>query len=832
LNIKILLRFALPFLVCPTLLGQSTDHALGHLDPTRAILAPVMDTSASRRLPEEYIWAQAGPSNAPAQGTASNQEQPAPRYFRRSFTVAHLPAQATLYVAGPGGVTAYLNGHLVLDTRVDPRLPLVLHVFTAEVGGNLRPGKNLLAMKVVGGKAKDMAPGMDGVLVAKIVPAGRGLDAPPLVVTDTDWRCIATPQADWQQVDLDDAAWPKARTLGPISGYPRALRWNLDAGLYDWPGYVGVSPYLARYLLPPEKVEQVFQGASKIENATALTAAAPVPAGKEFNVSLSAPMLMEQEAPSIVLDFGKEVVGWVELLSDSAQTGTVTVQYGESEAEMQGGPTLGVNLLYIPAHGTVHGPKSAFRFAKIRFLQASGPLRFHAIRLNGIYYPVKYQGSFESSDAMLNRIWEVGAYTAHLCMLDDIWDAPKRDRGPWMGDLDVSGDVIDSVFADHFLMQATMTQFVQDGTVQSNVNNIPGYSAFWVMGMADYDRHIGNKEYLTAMHSRLLGLLVYMEGELGPDHLFANRHKQWPFVDWSPYLDGDTPEARMATDFEFYRAFTQGAGLLRQLGDTQNAQHFEHLAASMKQAAESKYLDPQTGSFGARWQTNAMAVYSGLAGATQYDAIWKNVLSTVGKHRYNAYMISPYYNYYVISAMAETGHRAEALDWIRKYWGGMVREGATSFWEAYDPGWSKLNFHISLEADGSNGYYVSLSHGWSSGPTAWLMEQVLGIQPTAEGFREVTIRPDLAGLAWAKGAEPTPYGLLRVDLKSSPNAPIVLDIPGGVHATVLVPVATADAVVQVDGRPVSGRLVEDGHRMAVLLDHAGHFEITSDPGRQ
>ena len=35
--------------------------------------------------------------------------------------------------------------------------------------------------------------------------------------------------------------------------------------------------------------------------------------------------------------------------------------------------------------------------------------------------------------------------------------------------------------------------------------------------------------------------------------------------------------------------------------------------------------------------------------------------------------------------MAASGHRQEALGWIREYWGGMVKEGATSFWEGYDP---------------------------------------------------------------------------------------------------------------------------------------------------
>ena len=828
MNVRYVAFFAWSLLLGLPVFGQSARPFRGDLDPTRSIQVPAMEASASRPLPEQYIWTQAAPPGAT--GAPANRDQPKPHYFRDHFTVAHAPAHATLYVAGPRSVKVYLNGKRVLDTRAYPSLLLAMkiHVFTAEVGRALQPGKNVLAVEGMRGKGFDRVPAMGEVLVAKIVPAGRGLDAPPLEVTSPEWKGTTTLESGWQRADFKDSAWPKVHALGPIDGNIDYLQGNADSGLYAWPGYTGVSPFLARYRLAPEKVGPVFQGSSKIENIAALTDPTHPHAGQEFTVSLSSPMLVEQDAPSIVLDFGKEVVGWVELLSDSDHAGTVTVQYGESEGEMLHEPYLGINPLYVPAHGAAHGPKSAFRYAKIQFLQASAPLRFRAIRLNGIYYPVKYLGSFESSDEMLNRIWEVGAYTAHLCMQDDIWDAPKRDRDRWMGDLDVSGDVIDSVFADHFLMQDTMTRLIGPSPVERDVNGISGYSAFWVMGMADYDRHVGSKEYLASMHSRLLQLLVYMEGELGPDHLYRHDKRKNPccvFVDWSPHLDGDSPEARMATDFEFYRAFVQGAALLRQLGDTQNAEHFQQLSATMKRAAEGQYLDPQTGTFGTRWQTNAMAIYSGLADKTQYDAIWKNVLSTVDTTQYTALIITPYYNYYVISAMAETGHRAEALDWIRKYWGGMIAEGATSFWEAYDPTWPKQNFHASLQADDSTGYFVSLSHGWSSGPTAWLMEQILGIQPTAEGFRNVTVRPDLAGLAWAKGTEPTPYGSIRVDLKSGPNASIGLDIPNGVHATVLVPVPTENPIIHVNGKPVHGQLAESGHRMAILLDRGGHFDI-------
>lgn len=811
-------------------LSQPASFALGTLDPTRNLPTPAKPAHSVAPLPEQYIWLSEPERPQKSSRVRSRQKT----YFRSVFSLETVPHRATFYIAGPLDVIVYVNGAKVLDragaTGGAADSSLRSPVFTADVTDALRPGKNTVAIDAGSGW------GADSRFVAKIVPAARGIGAAPILVTNGGWRATNNATEGWEKPGFDDAAWLPVKSFGAINGNIEFLQGNEDSGLYDWPGYTGVSSFLARYPLPPARITNVIRGTSQMQNVESLLLA-DAPSGQEFTVRLSAPTVVEQNAPSIVLDFGKEVAGWVELKSDSNVPAMVTVQYGESMGELEHQPYLGVDPLYIPAHGTAHGPKSAFRYAKVRFVGATAPLRFEYIRLNGIYYPVKYRGSFSSSDALLNRIWEVGAYTAHLCMQDDIWDAPKRDRMRWMGDLDVSGDVIDSVFLDHFLMQDTLTRLIGPAPIDSHVNSIPGYSAFWVMGMMEYYRHTGQATYLRSMRDRLVGLLKYMEGDLGPDHRFDNPRKAWPFVDWSPNLEHDTPEARMATDFEYYAAFSRGSALLKALGDEHNAARFEAVAANIKQAAQSAYWNSASGDFGPRWQTNAMAIYSGVANPDQYGDIWTSVLSKVGTPFYNALIITPYYNYYVITAMAETGHRRQALEWIRKYWGGMIAEGATSFWEGYDPSWYKRNFHASLQADDGTGYFVSLAHGWSSGPTAWLMEQILGIHPTAAGFSRVTIRPDLAGLAWAKGTEPTPNGPIRVDLRAAENGSedraatlgtFEVDLPPGVNATVLVPVAQGHTRVLVDGNAVEGKAVEDGRRVAINLDRTGRFRITTE----
>lgn len=783
------------------------------LDPTRNL--PVPAASTHTPLPEQYIWTQ----GAPPVGQGDLQ----PRFFRVAFNLATVPTEATLYLAGPRSAKVYLNGKLVDRYDSDLAAPRPdFRVFATPLAGALRAGRNVLALEVVRGKgARPFARGE--IVVAKILPAAPWVptESPALLLSDTKWKGALAASGDWQSPTYDDSAWPTVSTLGPIESDIDLRQWNADAGLYNWPGYEGISPFLRQTPLAAVAVTHVFSGRSTITNAEALSK----PGSAPLTVRLSSPMLSQQDAPSLVLDFGRETAGRLRIVSTSATPAIISIEYGESENELLDQPYLGTDLLTVPANAAAYGPKSAFRYARVRFLAAEGPIQIGSIQLEAIYYPVSYSGSFESSDPLLNTIWETGAYTAHLCMQDDIWDAPKRDRGRWAGDLDVSGRVIDNVFADRFLMEDTLTRLLDDRAAGHHVNAIPGYSALWISALTQYYLHTGSLDYLKSVHQRLLDLLAAMDAEMDANHLFADRSKEWPFVDWSPDLSADTPEARSGTQFEYILADHDAAYLLREMGDNAAADKRDEAAAQLTAAAQEHLLDAATGTFGSRWQVNSMAILSGAATPTETATIWSKVLTQTADDNFREPPITPFYNDYVISAMAEAGHRAEALAWIRKYWGGMIAEGATSFWEAYDVNWPKKNPHVSLQADGSTGYFVSLAHGWSSGPTAWLMEEILGIHPTAAGFRTATLRPDLAGLAWARGTEPTPHGPIAIDLKPTQTT---VTLPAGVELSVLVPVSPEHHSILLNGSPVApGPLSEEGTRATILLTQPGTYTIAT-----
>ena len=757
------------------------------LDPARAIAHARTVGSFHTPLPEQYIWtagdAAVTRKDEPLSRLKQNDWKTEPHCFRRSFAVAVKPSKATLYVAGPRSALVWLNGELVGRMQFSGGHHMGFGLMSADVSSDLRSGRNVIAMEVVRGYGshhhsnalKTNWLNSGEVLAVKIVPAPEGVNGKPILVSDGAWRSTTAAAAGWQEPGFDDRAWKPVVSLGGIESDVDFFQWNADAGMYNWPGYLGEAPYMANYRLKAVKTERLPDG--------------------------------------LLLDFGRELNGRIVLTAGSSLV-RAQVRYGESMGELLHAPYLGEFALLAPAGHDARGPKSGFRYALVRLGAGDVGARLSA---EGIYDPVVAQGSFECSDPRVNRIWETAVYTAHLSMQDSILDGIKRDRGRWMGDDEVIDRTIADVYGDGRLVKAALDDAIGPAPVTEHVNGLPGYSAWWVIGEAEYVRRWGDLRQLLVVRQRLLQVLALMERELNAQNIYAATGGGKPFVDWAPELSADSPEARRALDFEYLLAFRQGAWLLRLSGDDADAAKYSARADAMTAAARSS-LEDGSGAFGDRWQTNAIAVLAGaVTSAAQREAVWRVLARTVtGRQTYD--VITPYYGAYLLSAMAVLGHRREALQWMRAYWGGMLDAGATSFWEAWDPSWAGSDPHARLQADGKVGYNASLAHGWSSGPAAWLMEEVLGVKAIEPGFRNVQVRPELAGLAWVRGAVATPLGAVRVKADARR---IVVEIPAGMEAQILLPAGAWTW----NGAAVKMQPAEGGARQYIILRRAGTYEF-------
>lgn len=783
-------------------LATSAQSRPPTVDPTYGLPLP---KTPSRRPPvtaADWIWTDVVRDNQTL-------------FLRRTLTLTRLPKTATLYITADDFFTLFINGKQVDQSRADPKDNNVWqHVHHINIAPLLRTGVNVLAVRGenVGGAA--------GVIARLEIP-GR-----PAVETDAQWKALASPTAPggWNAPMFDDSQWATARVEAAVTGQP----WSSAGGLEGWPGYDAGTPYFAHVALHPVAVESLPQQAA-ISGAAILTGRGPV------RLRVQPSPVGSANPPGVLLDFGKEVAGRIALRGTPGAQ--VQVATGESREECLKAPWGGPHLLALDATGAAASPYSAFRYARLNFFGAA-PYLLTGVTLDDKYYPVSYKGSFDCSDPLLTKIWYTGAYTAHLCMQEDIWDAPKRDRARWVGDLHVSGEVIDDVFADRFLMEQTLTRLRDDAQggrpydqlPNSHVNGIPGYSCAWICCLADFHRHIGDIAFLQKQHAPLLSLLAYMRGELDEQGVFANKRGQWPFVDWSPGFDGNTPLALATTHLFYVKAAREAVFLLRAMGDTVSADKYAAWADALTTAARRYLPDAATQTYGTRLQENAMAVYSGAATPAQTAVIAQNVLNPgsaawdkTGAPPYNPGVITPYYSNYVIYALSRAGRNEDALRLLRGYWGGMLAEGATTFWEAYDPHWPKQDFHANLYADGNHGYYVSLCHGWSSGPTSWLTERVLGVRPTSGGFVTAEIAPDLGDLRWAEGNVPTPRGLLHVRAqKQGSSLDVRVTLPPGVAATVSIPGTT----VLLDGKTAPTVGGQAGRR-SLTLRKPGTYLIRS-----
>jgi len=421
----------------------------------------------------------------------------------------------------------------------------------------------------------------------------------------------------------------------------------------------------------------------------------------------------------------------------------------------------------------------------------------------------------------VNKIFQTAVYTAHLSMQDSILDGIKRDRGRWIGDDEVINRVVLDVYGNVPLVKEGLEDALGPEPVTEDVNGLPGYSAWWVVAEWEYFERTGDLEQLRSVKARLLELLRLMEKELDERKVWAGKGK--PFVDWSKGFSGESPEARRAVHFEYMMAFDKAEQLLETLKDDADSGRYVELYDEMAVAA-SKYLREADGSFGDRWQTNALFLPLGaLPPPLQFPGqgvVWP-ILNRVNTGRRPYDVITPYFGSQMLKAMSDVWEGDKgALSWMKAYWGGMLDDGATSFWEAWDPAWAGDDPHAKLEADDKVGYNASLSHGWSSGPAAWLLEEILGVKP---GYKSIYICPELAGLNWVKGAVTTPQGPIRVEASATR---ILVVVPDGVRSSIVLPKGTwTRNGVQVRNGDGGFLVMNVVNGIAVDAERGGRFEF-------
>lgn len=523
--------------------------------------------------------------------------------------------------------------------------------------------------------------------------------------------------------------------------------------------FVGTDPRIKKWLLP----KCVMQSEGVVQNAESLLKT------KSLQIALAEPNLtvLKNEKGSahaaLLLDFGYEFHGGVRLLTGMNSPNRpfrVRLTFGESVAEAVSavGEKGACNdhsprdfEVTVPRLSDLEFGQTGYRFLRIELLEEVAEWRIKSIMGAFVYRDLDYIGNFSCDDEMLNRIYDTAAYTCHLNMQTMLWDGIKRDRLAWVGDTHPEMLAIRTLFGNHELVWENLRFSRDEAKLPNWMNGMPSYSFWWLIIL--YEQSFSSDDFSFAIESRTYveGLLRVLFSYIREDgtHTFESY-----FLDWQTR---DMPEAVAGVHALLYWAIQCGMKLCHIYQNASLEKKCEVYLGYLKK----NIPDPHTCS-----SANALLLLNELLPT---EIAVKPIL----ENRANG--LTTLMSYYVLTALARSGHTKEALEILKIYYGGMLKMGATTFWEDFDISWlenasaideipqeGKKLLHGDTGQHCYKGFRHSLCHGWSAGPVAFLAEQVLGIHITEAGGEHIHLSPNLSGLQYAKGSYPTKYGKVEV----------------------------------------------------------------------
>ncbi len=461
---------------------------------------------------------------------------------------------------------------------------------------------------------------------------------------------------------------------------------------------------------------------------------------------------------SIIIDFGCEYPGWLEIDSDDLNS---EITFGVSEyAQMTfaNKDAQSTDKTIKPVkHGNTYRLElnkelyEGVRFAFININKLERPFTITDIRLVCQTKPINYQGEFKSNNKLLNRIWYTAAYVVRANLLKDYFGSiliERGDRISWTGDAYTAQAAALVAFANYDFIYENLK------FTESHSNGIATYEMYWILSVIDYYLYSGDKKGVRK-------LIPFATKRLDEAYQAFGKKPPLLYVGWDERLGAGFEDVSFKEDKYVYmmvslRAFKEFSEILKEIGETELAN--KYMSYYLEKADEVK-KNPS-------W-TNELGIHA-VADAINADMLSKKE-SEILYHKYfddrvNRISYSPFNEYFLINATGKVNHHDDALSSIFDLWGEMINYGATTLFEVYRPEWNNVIGRNGAVPNCQVGY-TSLAHPWGAGVLKWLSEEILGVKPIEGGFSSFIVKPHLGRMLTSiSGITPTPYGKISFSI--------------------------------------------------------------------
>lgn len=505
----------------------------------------------------------------------------------------------------------------------------------------------------------------------------------------------------------------------------------------------------------------------------------------------------ENADTEIILDFGKEVSGFLEFDLD-APLGTIIdfygVEYVGPGMEIEHSEGMNCTLRYLAREGRQTYRsfiRRGFRYLFVTFRNISLPVKCYRVFINQSTYPVANVGSFECSDWKLNRIWEISKYTTQLCMEDTYVDCPAYEQTFWVGDARNESLVNYYTFGAYDICKRSLKLVagsmdrspLPESQVPSGWQNVLGaWAFFWMNACREYFEYTNDLEFIKEIYPKLAfalrGFIDRIDQKTG---LLCSQ--TWALLEWAPM---DIPDDGIIThqNAELVKSMKDVAFIATSLGRMDEAVKYHSLAEKIKVAMnvhlwdikKEAYIDcihsDGEKSSSISMQTNVMVYLCDCVEGDRKVRLEEYLLTPPSEF---VQIKNPFMLFFYLEALDRLDKGDEIIKRISSVWGKMLNGGATTCWETVE------RFDMDRPTR-------SHCHAWSAAPGYFLGAVILGIRPLAPGFKKVLITPNLCGLEWARGSVPVPGGRISIqcenkngELKVRVSGPKWIEYLGDTH---------------------------------------------------
>ncbi len=634
-------------------------------------------------------------------------------------------------------------------------------------------------------------------------------------------------RGSWKALDANQIFGNSGVNIG-VGSYYYAASQNMNGTLYPY-GWNEASYWDGSW--------SRASAAAKLDSIGTLT---PYPADNMTRYEVPAASVKQLSNGSYVIDLGKEIVGSLKLTLNSPSQRQITVSYGEELNEdgtvryrMRTGNVYR-ELWTLRAGSQELGDigMKTFRYVQIDNCPVSlsaGMVRGMAVRQD---FSEK-ESSFNSSNGVLNDLYDMTKYTIQATNQDLYVDSQSRERGAYEGDV-----LLNMLSSYSFEDDYSLARYSLD-YAGNNPQWPAEYQLFCIMGAWQDYLYTGDAAFLEEHYELLKGKLYdsYYNPSLG----LMMRPKKTLLIDWpATERDGYSDEAFYNTVFNAVcvGAYEDMASIAERLGKTSDAGTYRNRAAAIRSSMISRLYRRDTGTFydgltadgkvvahSAQHATAYALAYDIYSGQSMADAMAESI------RRDGQVQMSVYGTFFLLQGLYESNNGTLARQVMSN---PNVNEGVRSWaYMMYE-----LDATVTTEAwNPENKSNMTYSHPWGSAPASQLARGMFGIKPLTGGFEEFQVKLQPGGIRFGSIQVPTVKGGIEVsyEMLGDGRLKMVLSIPGNTAAKVYLPTnLPGNTTLTVNGAPRSSRyengyfFLELGSGQYTVISNSGIYEDTSE----